>query len=124
VPTRPHLRQTDVSKCVWQQRWRCLARTLPVHTLLVHTCTQHTMSHSSHTHDPDFYVHSGSLVSCVSDQVSFLIHRHPFTCILFRSHFTSYNQFKVPVAHSFETSSSTFISFPRFYSSPSPRCSD
>ena len=34
------LRETDVSKCVWHQRWRFWSRTLPVPPFLTHTCTQ------------------------------------------------------------------------------------
>ncbi len=33
------VRETDVSKCLWQQRWRFWTHTLPVVPLLTHTCT-------------------------------------------------------------------------------------
>jgi hypothetical protein len=35
-----YLCETDVSKCVWQQRWRFWARSSPVAPLLAHACTQ------------------------------------------------------------------------------------
>ena len=35
-----HFRETDVSKCVWHQRWCFWVRTLPVPTLLTLACTQ------------------------------------------------------------------------------------
>ena len=68
---------TDVSKCVWQERWCCWSLTLPVPTLLAHVCPQHTIPHSPHTHAPHFHVHSGSLVFCASAQDSCLRRDHP-----------------------------------------------
>ncbi len=66
------LRETDVSKCVWQQGWCFWTLTLPVPTLLAHVCTHHTIPHSPHNHDPHFHGHSGPLVSSVFVQDSCL----------------------------------------------------
>jgi hypothetical protein len=71
------LRETDVSKCVWHQRWHFWDRTLPVPTLLthIHSVQSHTLPTPTLLTFM-YIVHSGLLVSSVSGQDSCLWHDH------------------------------------------------
>ncbi len=66
------LHETNVSTCIWQPRYLSTSTvcTLSVPMLLAHTWTQHP----PHAYAPHDHMHSGTLVSWVSDQAySFLL---------------------------------------------------